>query len=135
MDLRQELATEFAQRRERNAHYSLRAYARDLRTDHASLSQILRGRRALSARMATFLGRRLGIGGSMLIKAAIRQNAVAILTLIRSGKFQPNCRWIAVRTGIPLDEINAALTQLLSNGVLEMHSSRGWEIRKNNDHD
>jgi plasmid maintenance system antidote protein VapI len=130
MDFQKELARELGQRQQRNPSYSLRAFARDLRTDHATLSQILRGRRVLSARMATLLGRRLGLDSSTLVDAGVRQNAVAIARLIRSGNFQPNCRWIAIRTGIPVDAVNTALTQLLSNKVLAMSSSQSWTIRK-----
>ena len=36
-------------------------FARDLVTHHATLSQILRGRRPLSARMVALFGRRLGL--------------------------------------------------------------------------
>ena len=131
MDFRRELAKEFARRQAGNACYSLRAFARDLSIDHASLSQILRNRRALSARMTATLGRRIGYRGQALVEASIRQDARAIARLIRSGKFQPNCRWIAVRTGIPVDAVNAALAQLLNGGGLKMRSARRWTIREN----
>lgn len=121
---------EFQRRRQRNPNYSLRAFARDLRTDHATLSQILRGRRALSARMATAFGRRLGLETSTLAHVGVRQNAVAIARLARSRGFQPNSRWIAIRTGIPLDAVNAALTHLLSNGILVMRSAGCWAVTK-----
>jgi transcriptional regulator with XRE-family HTH domain len=130
MNFRQELERELALRRRRNPSYSLRAFARDLRTDHATLSQILRGRRMLSARMTIALGRRLGFGTSTLVDAGVRQNAVAIVRLVRSGDFQPNSRWIAIRTGIPIDAVNVALTQLLRDGCLVMRSVGCWAIRK-----
>jgi plasmid maintenance system antidote protein VapI len=130
MNFRQELEGELLRRRRRNPNYSLRAFARDLRTDHATLSQILRGRRPLSARMTTMLGRRLGFGPSTLLEASIRQNAAAIVRLVQSGNFQPNCRWIAVRTGLPIDAVNVALTQLLRDGFLVMRSAECWAIRK-----
>jgi len=49
--LKQQLEAELAKRRRRNPRYSLRAFARDLATNHMSLSQILRGRREVSVRM------------------------------------------------------------------------------------
>lgn len=117
-------------RQQRNPRYSLRAFARDLWTDHATLSQILRGRRRLSARMAMAFGRRLGIEDSVLTDVGVRQNAVAITRLVRSREFRPNSRWIAIRTGIPLDAVNAALTHLLSNGILVMRSAQNWAVAK-----
>lgn len=41
MDLRQTLTAELGQRQRRNPRYSLRAFARDLGTDHVTLSQAL----------------------------------------------------------------------------------------------
>ena len=47
---RERLQAELAQRCGRNARYSLRAFANFLETDHASLSQLLRGTRRTYAR-------------------------------------------------------------------------------------
>lgn len=80
--------------------------------------------------MAMAFGRRLGIENSALIEIGVRQNAVAITRLARSRDFRPNSRWIAIRTGIPLDAVNAALTHLLSNGILVMRSARSWAVAK-----
>lgn len=130
MYFRQRLEAEFAQRRQRNARYSLRAFARDLGTDHSTLSQILRERRALSARKVALLGRRLRLERGVLAEACVRQNAEAVLRLARSRNFQPNTRWIATRTGIPIDGVNAALAQLLREGHLAMTSTHHWKITK-----
>ena len=47
--------------REANPDYSLRAYARSLQTSLSALSQILRGTRSLTRKMAMKLGSHLGI--------------------------------------------------------------------------
>lgn len=80
--------------------------------------------------MAMAFGRRLGIEDSVLTDVGVRQNAVAITRLVRSREFRPNSRWIAIRTGIPLDAVNAALTHLLSNGILVMRSAQNWAVAK-----
>jgi hypothetical protein len=126
VQFRQRLETEFAQRRQRNPRYSLRAFARDLVTDHATLSQILRGRRRLSARRVALFGHRLGLSRSTVVDASIEQHAEAILRLVRSGKYQPNSRWIATRTGIPVDGVNAALDRLIRHRQLAMESKKRW---------
>jgi hypothetical protein len=113
VQFRQRLDSEFAQRRQRNPHYSLRAFARDLTTDHATLSQIVRGRRPLSPRLVAQFGRRLGLDRAAIVDGSVEQHAATILNLVRSGRYQPNSRWLATRTGIPVDSVNAALHRLI----------------------
>jgi len=55
------LRAELARRCARNAKYSLRSFARQLGVDHSTLSQILRGRRALTPAVIGKLGSRLGL--------------------------------------------------------------------------
>src|SRR3954453_23785832 len=113
MLVRQRLEAEFAKRRLRNPCYSLRAFARDLRINHSTLSQILRARRGLSERMVATLGQRLRLEQSVVIDACVQQNAETILRLARSSSFRPNSRWIASRSRIPVDSVNAAVARLL----------------------
>lgn len=126
MDLRHTLAAELAQRQQRNRRYSLRAFARDLGTDHASLSQVLRGRRTLSPRLARQFGARLHLAEADILDACEQHNADAILRMARTKIFQSDSRWIATRTGLPLDAVNAALTRLLHERRLVMRGARDW---------
>lgn len=126
MELKQTLAAEFAQRRGRNVRYSLRAFARDLGTDHATLSQVMRGRRVLSPRMAQKFGRRLQLPESDILEACEQHNAEAILRLGQTSAFRPNSRWIATRTGLPLDGVNAALARLIHERRLVMQTKHKW---------
>lgn len=57
--MRARLQAELVRRCESNPQYSLRAFALDLDIDHATLSQLLRGRRALTAATIERLGKRL----------------------------------------------------------------------------
>jgi transcriptional regulator with XRE-family HTH domain len=108
VDFREALLAELRQRHLRNARYSLRAFARDLGSDHATLSQLLRGRHHFSPRTIARRGRRLGLSGAFLGEALLHESAQAILRLLRRPSFRPNSRWIPTRTGIPLDRVNAA---------------------------
>ena len=125
------LKTEFVQRRGRNPHYSLRAFARDLGTDHSSLSQILRSRRRLSPQTIRRFGGRLRLPPQVITEACVQQNAQAILLLVRAPLFRTHSRWIATRTGIPLDAVNTALHWLLSDGKLRMKSANSWTPTQN----
>jgi predicted enzyme related to lactoylglutathione lyase len=60
------LRERFAARRARNARLSLRGFARSLAIDHSTLSQILRGKRRMSAPMVRALGRRLQVGNPVV---------------------------------------------------------------------
>lgn len=126
MTFRERLQAEFAERKQRSPRYSLRAFARFLGTDHATLSQLLRGRRHLTPRMATLLGRRLGFSSAEIAEARLEQNAEAILRVARSPSFRPDSRWIATRTGLPVDTVNASLDRLIRHGALVMASTTRW---------
>lgn len=126
VDLRQTLVAELAQRRARNSRYSLRAFARDLGTDHATLSQLLRGRRVLSPRLVRQFGRRLHLRSADIADACEQHHADAIIRLAGLARFRPNSRWIATRTGLPLDAVNAALARLVHQRQLIMASPGRW---------
>ncbi len=126
MDLRQLLVTEIARRRHGNSRYSLRAYARDLGTDHATLSQVMRGRRVLTPRLVRQFGRRLHLGPTEIAEACERHHAGAILRLARLKSFRADSRWIATRTCLPLDAVNAALARLLHDRQLVMRTPADW---------
>ncbi|HVY71620.1 MAG TPA: hypothetical protein VHH73_16935 [Verrucomicrobiae bacterium] len=130
MNFRQALASELAQRQRRNPRYSLRAYARDLATDHSTLSQILRGRRPLSARMIHRLGPRLRLNPAAIMDACVQQHADAILRLSRSPGFCTHSRWIAARANISLDAVNVALHRLLHQGRLVMKAANRWKTSR-----
>ncbi len=55
------LQTEFLQRRGRNPHYSLRAFARDLELSPSTLCEFLKGKASLSAERAMELGKKIDL--------------------------------------------------------------------------
>jgi hypothetical protein len=127
--LQDELRAEFTRRKQRNSRYSLRAFARDLATSHASLSQILNGHRQVSSRMADLLGSRAGMSADHISRCCLAQIDRLVLRTIRSNAFRPTSASIAIRTGIPLDSVNCALVRLLQGRILTMESTRQWRSR------
>jgi uncharacterized protein (TIGR02147 family) len=150
------LQSELGRRCASNPHYSLRAFAKYLGLDHATLSQMLRGKRRLTAKMIVKIGTRLGLPEDKL-KAyvsyeestcsaplpsvnlrAIQQMAhdtaalisewyhYAILELTRLQDFKPDSRWIARVLGLTPDEVNVAVTRLTRLGLLHMVSRKRW---------
>jgi hypothetical protein len=128
VSFRQVLKSEVERRCRNNPRYSLRAFARHLGTDHSTLSQILRRRRNLTARMVRSFGTRLRLGPEAIAEACVAQDSEAVLRLIRSRPFRPDSRWMATRTGMPLDRVNAALHWLLYKGALAMKSANPWMV-------
>ncbi len=150
---RQRLQEELAARCGRNARYSLRAFANFLGIDHASLSQLMRGKRAMSEPSIRRLGARIGLMPADIehyvatretapaahavsgdVAEVLRQGpAFAILELMRLRDFRPNVRWIARMLGVEGDEVNIALQHLLRLGFLHMESATQWRDLTNGD--
>jgi hypothetical protein len=130
VDLKEQLQAEFTKRRRRNPQYSLRAFARDLATNHASLSQLLHGRRFASAQMAHALGRRAGMNPNEIARCCNDGIDRSVLQAIGSRSFRPATRWIAIHTGISVDAVNCSLVRLLQRGAVVMESPQTWRIHK-----
>ena len=120
------------------------------------MSQLLRGKRALSERTILKLGTRLGLERSAIegfiaeesrwrsdTTADVTLNEMrqladdaarviadwyhyAILELTRLESFRPDSRWIARVLGITTDEVNLAVTRLCRLGLLELADQRQW---------
>lgn len=148
------LQEELARRCGANPRYSLRAFALDLGTDHATLGQLVRGKRRSTEATIRRLCRALGLADERadrfvdeerldaaeaaprrrhtteLAAATVRAIAgwqhLAILELVRLESFRPDVRWIARVLGIGLDEAQLALQTLLRLGLLEMRTPERW---------
>jgi transcriptional regulator with XRE-family HTH domain len=150
------LQAELARRCSRNPQYSLRAFAKYLGVDHSSLSQLLRGKRRMTARAIRKFCARLGFDAEttaayvagepeetddVAVAREVRQLACdmasliadwqhyAILELIHVRDFQPDSRWVARVLGITVDEVNVAVHRLLRLGLLEMAATDQWVDR------
>jgi uncharacterized protein (TIGR02147 family) len=156
------LQAELGRRCDKNPQYSLRAFAKYLGIDHATISQLLRGKRPLTPRTILKLGTRLGldraaIDGYVAHEAYWRNRAAdevaqgeiqqlandaanviadwyhyAILELTRLHNFRANSRWIARVLGITADEVNLAVSRLARLGLLEMADRDRWIDKSGN---
>lgn len=126
MDLRTHLRTELRLRQRRNPRYSLRGFARSLGIHHSTLSRIFDSRRRLTPRRIQLLGERLGLTTNQITEACMVENCASILRVVGDRRFRANSRWIAMMTGIPIDEVNVALHRLLYERRLTMGSRAVW---------
>jgi hypothetical protein len=151
----QRLVRELEARQQKNSRHSLRAFASFLGTDHSTLSQILRNKRRLATRQVRSWGKKLGMTAeeiSVCVAAEHVPSSFAthrqeqlrhwtaeataivsdlthwqILRLASSANFQPDCRWIAERVGVHVDQINVALSRLLRLRLIEIATSGAWK--------
>jgi hypothetical protein len=133
MDMRAILEAEFIRRRTRNPRYSLRGFASSLRTHHSTLSQILQSRRRLTPRSIRQFGERLGLSSVQIRDACVAEHCASIRRVVGDPRFRADSRWIAVMTGIPLDDVNVALHWLLYRRELTMAGPHTWTIPEKND--
>ena len=128
MSFREVLEHELQARRARNPRYSLRAFARALALDHASLSQILRGRRRLTTRAIRHLGWILRLAPQEIERHCAEANDAALLGAVGTPLFRADTRRLATILGITIDEVNVSLQRLLRFGALRMTAADAWEV-------
>jgi transcriptional regulator with XRE-family HTH domain len=121
------LQGEFDRRCAANTRYSLRAFARSLGVDHSTLSQILRGKRRITARNVRALGRRMRLGSADIAELCAAEHEAAVLAAIERPGFRADSRWVSAVAGIPLDEVNVALQRLLRKRMMTMSGRNVWE--------
>jgi uncharacterized protein (TIGR02147 family) len=149
------LQSEFAKRLSTNPQYSLRSFAMQLGINHSTVSQLLRGKRALTPRMIKTLGGRLGLrpeeieafiarerqASETVVSREIRWLTMETVALLSDSShrtilemtsmegFVPDTRWIARALDLTVDEVNMALSRLTRLGLLEMASADRWVDR------
>jgi predicted enzyme related to lactoylglutathione lyase/plasmid maintenance system antidote protein VapI len=139
------LRAELTRRCSQNPQYSLRAFAKSLAIDHATLSQLIRGRRESTPDMIERLGEKLALSTQVLdalvadarasrhaalsggTRAAVDAAAIvadpthhALLSLLESDEFRPDSRLVARVLDLEVDEVNVALQRLARVGLLRM---------------
>jgi len=122
------LSAEFERRRARNPRYSMRCFARSLRTHHSTLSRLLNGGRPIQARTIASLGRSLGLSESDIRACAASEDAAAICRAVRRATFRPDSRWLATVCGLSIDRVNIALHALIHGGRLRMVAADRWIV-------
>ena len=130
----------YEQRREKNQSLSLRSFARHLRVSPAALSEMLRGKRAITSKMRERIGLKLGLSlaeiealacdGQKMPKAyrnitketfAVISDSshYALLELMGTKGFKWDARWIAARLGITVTETRRTIANLERTGLLK----------------
>jgi len=106
--LRTILENEFLRRRVANPRYSLRAFARSVNVEHSTLSQLLRGKRAMTWKSIR------------LIAGTMRWTGTAVMQAYEQRGRRFDSWGIAGKLGISADEVNVALADLCLFGLIEL---------------
>lgn len=143
------LREELARRMGANARYSLRAFAKHLGLSPGELSEVLSGKRNLSARSVARISKALGLsgpesrhllyiaqegGGAPELSTALLDEdsfrlvsdwyCFAILSLADCRDFKGEPDWIAAKLGISRTEVDVALDRLARLKLMERKGKR-----------
>lgn len=158
ISFRRFLREELIRRCEKNNGYSLRAFARHLGINHATLSSIMAGKRALTRSTIIKLGNSLKLTQEQLtnflnfygshdnqVALTEHQNLAldvftaisdwyhdAILELIHIKNFKPDIRWISKSLGITTTEVRSAVERLVRLELLEISDNTWKDLSRNN---
>ena len=130
MDMRALLADEFARRKGRNPRYSLRSFARSLGVHNSSLSRLIGQRKRLTSATAQTLGTKLGLSRGEIASAIAHEHAEILAGLVGHHAFRADSRWLAVMSGLPIDDVNVALHALLHSRRLTMTRANQWRLEE-----
>lgn len=154
-DFRNLLQEELVRRIGVNARYSMRAYARSLKTDFSTLAKILRGERPLGTKSILRIGTELGLAPQEIEKfvqpsktkkasgaaaSTVQYRLLstdhhhiakdwyhdAILELMRVKAFEGSIPWISKVLGVSTTEVRLAVERLQRAELLKIDESGAW---------
>lgn len=159
-DFRRLLQNELLRRSHLNPSYSLRSFARQLEMDVSTLSKLLRGKRALGAKVVERLGLRLGLSPTQLKPFLSRGKSggttgtvdasegeyrpldpdhfeiaadgihYSFLELLRIEGCKHDDRWMARALKTDVHTLRAATERLQRAGMLSRRTDRSWAETK-----
>ena len=128
MSFRHVLVSTLQKRQWTNRAYSIRAFARDVGVSHTVLSRVLRGERRLTPRTIRRVGNRLRLESAVIERACVEANSEWIAEFIARDGSLASTRALAVQAGIPLDDVNVAIHNLIYTRRLTMQSPTSWTL-------
>ena len=128
MTLRDWLGEELSRRQRRNPRYSRRAFARSIGVGHSVVSRILAGSGRVTPRIIRDIARGLGASEQRLGELLRAERERLIMTCAVNPAFRADCRWLACRSGLSVDDVNRTLFTLISTGRLRLVAADRWRV-------
>jgi len=149
-DFRVFLERELNQRCKLNESYSLRAFAKSLKTDASLLSKLINGKRVISNKQIDKLGQKLDLNlreiesfkNSNIVNEQdkdiyqlsldqfdliVEWQHYAILEMMTLDGFKPDSLWISQNLKIDINEVEKSVERLKKIGLLKVHENGDWE--------
>lgn len=148
------LKKELASRIDRNSAYSLRSFAQSLQISHTTLSQVLSGKRPLTAKAQKKMASALGVSLDFIEDGLLKQESFdskfekvdinhfdllsdwhhdAILELTHLKSFKPDHRWIALVLDLNVYQVELAVERMIKLGYLVIEKNGKWrDVSVNN---
>ncbi|MFZ4715355.1 MAG: TIGR02147 family protein [Bacteriovoracaceae bacterium] len=146
---REVLKEEFLRRISKNSHYSMRSYAKDLAVNDSTLSQILAGKRKMTAERIMILGKRLKLSDadieayicSMQVSSSVTVdlktfNLISewyydvVIELTKVKRFELTPSSIARILGIKKIKAEHIMAQLQELGIIEQDRRGNWHCHQ-----
>lgn len=147
LSFRDLLRERFVTLKQKNASFSLRAYARYLNVDQSFLSKVLKGEKKFSPEIMAQLSERLGLSPaqthSLLNSSGFQTleedqfrfvsdwSHFAILELAKTKSFKPDATYIAARLKLHIEEVRASLDRLEKFGFIE-RAEESFQLKRAN---
>ena len=115
-------------RQRRNPRYSMRAFARAIGVGHTVVSRILAGKHRVTPRIIRDVARGLGMSEDETRGFLQAECERLIVTCAAAPGFRADCRWLACRSGLSLDDVNRTLFTLISTGQVRLVAADEWRL-------
>lgn len=152
LDLIELLNAEFERKCEKNKSYSLRAYARDLGVQAATLSHIMKRKRAPSPEFKekVYSALKLSVDQKSYLESTSEEVYKftkkemdvflslsdwyydGIIELLRTKGFESQNEFVATRLGIGIEEAESAIKRLLQLGLMKKMPNKSWNATSEN---
>ena len=126
MNLRDRLRDELSKRQRRNPRYSMRALARAIGVGHTVVSRVLAGKARITPRIIRDVARGLGASEHEIMELLHAEREKLIVTCAAEPGFRGNCRWIACKSGLSIDDVNRTLFTLITTGQVRLIAADRW---------
>jgi hypothetical protein len=95
---------------------------------HTVVSRILAGKNRVTPRIIRDVARGLGTPEHEILGFLRAECERLIVTCAADPEFRADCRWLASRSGLSVDDVNRTLFTLISTGRIQLIATDRWRV-------